>query len=420
MSFANKQYLIKFILFLVIIVLFSGIIVLAAELEPIKVGTIFPRSGPLALLGEQAWHGADIARRMVNDMGGVNGREVIFVNADAPDSQAASTEAERLISQHGVKLIIGSFSSANALAISAVTERKSVVLWETGGISDEITSRGFKYLFRYCDQGSMRGKVAIHLIAEVVAPRLGIPLNEIKVAAVNEDSSYGESQVEGLLEEAKELGINIVIHERYSKSTIDLTAMILRLKQKEPDVIFAVSYINDAILFWNQAQQYGANIKAFIGGGGGWIDPQFGKVQGQDANGILVVDMPTNIGIDKYKYDDTRQLAEKFRSMYLKESGENIAPLCAEVPFAATYVLLHDVLPKAGPSYDGDSIVEAARTIDIKETTTGWAVRFDETGQNEGAKAVACQWEDGGTAVVWPYQWAEKEVKNIPLPAFLK
>jgi branched-chain amino acid transport system substrate-binding protein len=345
----------------------------------------------------------------------------MFINADAPDSQAASTEAERLILQYGVKLIIGSYSSGNSLAISAVTERNSVVLWETSAISDEITSKGFKYLFRFCDRGSHRGEVAIHLIAELVAPRLGIPLNEIKVAVVNEDSSFGESQVNSLLKEAKKLGINIVSHERYSSSSaIDMTAMILRLKEKEPDVIFAVSYINDAILFWNQVQQYGANIKAFIGGGGGWIDPKFGEVQGQGADGILVVDMPTNISIDKYKMDDTRQLAEKFRSMYLKESGEDTVPLPAEVSFAGTYILLHDVLPKARPSYDADGIIEAAKTLDIKETTMGWTVHFDETGQNKGAMPVTYQWEDGKTVIVWPSQWAEKEVKNIPLPSFIK
>lgn len=421
MNFVNKKYLIKLtiLMSLVIFILFSGV-VLAVEAEPIKIGTIFPRSGPIALLGEQAWHGADIARRIVNEMGGVNGREVVFVDADAPDSQTASTEAGRLISQHEVQAIIGSLTSGNALAISAVIEREGVVLWETSGISDEITSKGYEYVFRTCDKGSNRGKAAMHLVAEVVAPRLGIPLNEIKVAVANEDSSYGEAQVDALLKEAEKLGINVVTHERYSSSTIDLTAMMLRLKEKEPDVVFAVSYVNDAILFWNQAQQYSLNFKAFIGGGGGWSDPQFGKVQGQGANGILVIDMPSNIDSNKYKMDSTRQLAEKFRSMYLKESGEDKVPLSAEVVFTGTYILLHDVLPKAGPSYDADSIVEAAKTLDINETIMGWTVHFDETNQNEGATPVASQWKDGGTTLVWPFQWAEKEIENIPLPVFLK
>jgi len=422
MSFVNKRYLIKLtiLLSLVVFVLLTGTAMLAAELEPIKVGTIFPRSGPIALLGEQAWHGADIARRIVNEMGGVNGREVVFVDADAPDSQTASTEAGRLISQYGVKVIIGSLTSGNALAISAVAERNGVVLWETSGISDEITSKGYKYLFRTCDKGSNRGKAAMHLVAEVVAPRLGIPLNVIKVAVANEDSSYGEAQIDALLKEAEKLGINVVIHERYSSSTIDLTAMIFRLKEKEPDVIFAVSYVNDAILFWNQAQQYSLNFKAFIGGGGGWSDPQFGKVQGRAANGIFDIDMPSNIDINKYKMDSTRQLAKKFRSMYLKESGENEVPLSAEVVFTGTYILLNDVLPKAGPSYDADGIVEAAKTLDIKETIMGWTVHFDETNQNEGATPVTYQWQDGKTVIVWPFQWAEKEIENIPLPIFLK
>lgn len=383
--------------------------------EPIKVGTLFPRSGNIAMLGEQAWRGAEIARQIVNEAGGVNGREVVFVDADAPNSQAAATETERLISQQGVRVIIGSLTSGNALAASAVTERNGVVLWETSGISDEITAKGYKYLFRTCDRGSDRGRQAMRVIAELIAPKLGVPVNELRVAIVNEDSSYGEAQMGGAKEEAEKLGINIVAHESYSSSATDLSAMVLRLKEAKPDVIFAVGYINDATLFWDQAKQYGLQVKALVGGGAGYTDPQFGKVEGERANGVLAIDMPTNIGLDKYRLEENRQVAEKFRSMYLKQFGGDKAPLSAEVGFMGAYVLLHDVLPKAG-SDDPDKIVEAAKSIHIEETVMGWPVVFDETGQNVEAKPVAYQWKDQKTYLVWPSKWADKEVEDIPLP----
>jgi len=421
MNFVNKKYLINCILCLIIICLFGGTTLLASELEPIKIGTVFPRSGPLAFLGNHAWIGCEIARQIVNENGGVNGREVIFVDADAPDSQAAASEAERLIAQHGVEVIIGSYSSGNSLAISAVTERNRKVLWENQGISDEITSRGFKYLFRYADVGGMRGKLAIDFIAQVISPMLNIPVNEIRVAAATEDSSYGESQAQGLLKRAKELGVNVVTHERYANTSIDLSSMILRLMDSKPDVVFSVSYVNDAILFWNQAQQYGADFKVFIGGGGGWIDPEFGKAQGKAADGLFVVDAPTNLSLDMYKNDETREIARKYHEIYKNMTGEDIVPLCTDESMGGTYAFLTEVLPKAGPSYDADTIAEVARTIDIEESVgTGWPVRFDETGQNMGDLAVVNQWENGATKIIWPPKYAVKEINNIPLPVFQK
>ena len=421
MNFVNKKYLINCILCLVIICLVSGTTSLASELEPIKIGTIFPRSGPMAFLGEHGWIGCEIARQIVNENGGVNGREVIFINGDAPDSQAAATEAERMISQYGVEAIIGSYSSGNSLAISAVTERNGVVLWEVHGIADAITSRGFKYLFRYSDLASRRGKIANDFILNVISPMLNIPKNEIRVAVFTEDSSYGESLAQGLLKRAKEMGVNIVTHERYASSSIDLTSAILRLMESKPDVVFIASYVNDAILFWNQAQQYGADFKVVIAGGGGYIDPEFGKAQGKGANGLLVVDAPTNLSLDMYKYDENREVARRYHSIYKDMTGEDIVPLCTDEAMGGTYVFLSEVLPKAGPSYDADSIAEVVRTIDVKESIgTAWPVRFDETGQNMGDLAVVNQWENGATKIVWPPKYAVKEINNISLPVFQK
>jgi branched-chain amino acid transport system substrate-binding protein len=60
--------------------LFSLGLVSSSGTQDIKVGTIFPRSGPTAMLGEQARRGADLARKMVNEKGGVKGKPVVFAN----------------------------------------------------------------------------------------------------------------------------------------------------------------------------------------------------------------------------------------------------------------------------------------------------------------------------------------------------
>jgi branched-chain amino acid transport system substrate-binding protein len=53
--------------------------------EPFKVGAIYPLSGANALLGSQCLAAVKIAVDFVNAKGGVQGRQVELVQADAPD-----------------------------------------------------------------------------------------------------------------------------------------------------------------------------------------------------------------------------------------------------------------------------------------------------------------------------------------------
>ena len=45
----------------------------------VKIGTIFPLTGPLALLGNESFEASDLAREMVNEkFGGVWGKKVTY------------------------------------------------------------------------------------------------------------------------------------------------------------------------------------------------------------------------------------------------------------------------------------------------------------------------------------------------------
>ena len=61
-----------------------------AAAADIKIGALFPLSGPMALLGEEQFRGVEIAREMVNEKGGVLGGQIVYAKADAPDATAAT------------------------------------------------------------------------------------------------------------------------------------------------------------------------------------------------------------------------------------------------------------------------------------------------------------------------------------------
>jgi len=47
----------------------------------------------MALLGEESWRGAEVARQLQNKKGGVLGKQIEFVRGDAPDANAAVSQA---------------------------------------------------------------------------------------------------------------------------------------------------------------------------------------------------------------------------------------------------------------------------------------------------------------------------------------
>ena len=381
---------------------------------PIKVGVVLPTSGSLAMLGSQAFNGAEIARQMINERGGVNGREVEFAKADAPGSTEASTEANRLIDQQKVSVIIGSLSSGNGLAISSVTERNGVVLWETSAISDDITNAGGKYIFRTCESGSLRGYYGMQFASEVLSEKLGIDAQDLKIALINEDSSYGQSIAEGAVDGAKNFNLNIVAHETYNKDITDFSATVVRVKEQQPDIIFAVSYVNDAVLLYDTLKQLDAMPKVLLGGGSGFTDLNFNDVFGEKANGVFCIDMPTNVPPTALKNEETKEIQAEFRERFLAENTDlKSVPLTAEVLFAGTWVLLHDVLPNS-ESMTPDDIAAAAKALKLDETTMGWGVEFNEKGQNTIAIPAISQWQDGATRTVWPEKYKVTDIKYIP------
>src|SRR5262245_53593600 len=82
----------------------------SALAEDIKIGVLEPFTGPWAKNGNESYVAMEIARDMINERGGIRGDKIAFIRGDAPDPSAGKSEAERIISQKGVKMINGRYA----------------------------------------------------------------------------------------------------------------------------------------------------------------------------------------------------------------------------------------------------------------------------------------------------------------------
>lgn len=392
--------------------------------ESWKIGALYPLTGSLAVLGNENLQGAQIAVDVANEQGGIAGRKVELVTGDASTPDKAQSEAERLISVGGVKVITGTYSSGLSYASSQVAERNGALYWETGGIADRLTQRGFKSFFRVVFTATSNGELAATISKDIIAAKLGRAPKDLKLLVVHEDSDYGTSVATAAQNKAKEHGFNVIDRLPYKGTSTDLAPLILRMKATEPDIVIASSYANDALLIQRQMKQLGVNVKAFIGTGGIYGLASFAEGLGGAVNGIFDTEGSANIGSQSLSAEAKAE-GDDFRKRFQARHGK--APsYVAMQGYVGTMVFLREVLAKAGTT-DPAALRAAALKIDIPagRTALGWGVQFAGEGHammgtNLRAFPVAQQWQDGKLVVVAPDSTKTGEAALVPLPGWDK
>src|SRR5688572_14478289 len=221
-----------------------------------KLGVLVPLTGNLAVQGKLHLEGYEMMRDLINSrFGGVMGKKLVLVTGDAVDPTGAASEATRLATREGVKIITGTFSSTLCGAASEAAARHNVIYWETSCVDPRFTRRGLKNVFRTEIDGTGFGWYNVQFIAKHLAPRFNVPPSQLKVAFLSEDSSYGQGVTEAARQRAKqEFGMQEVAAEYYAFATTnDFTPIILKLKALNPDIVHHISRGHDAVLFWRQS-----------------------------------------------------------------------------------------------------------------------------------------------------------------------
>ena len=372
--------------------------------KTLEIGALYPISGSLALLGEESWRGAEIARLQRNKAGGIAGMEIVFVLGDVSTTAAARSEAERLIEQKGMKLILGTYSSSRCMAASEVAGRKGIPYFELGAIANDITTRGYKTMWRINPTAADFSVAQVEFITDWLAPKLGKKPSDIKVSIAHEDSDYGSSVAISFSKLAKKKSIQVVSVEPYAANSSDLSSVIFRLRKAKPDIVVAVSYAQDAILLSRQASELKLNAP-FFGNGGGHSLQSFADALGKNADGVF------NVDFTQYEVNTafTPGLT-KFVGLYKEAFKENPRSGHSLANYMGANVVF-DILAKTGGSLDPKAVEKAAMAMDVKvgSTATGWGVKFDENGQNIRATPLIDQWRGGKLLAVFPKSAAVME-----------
>ena len=396
--------------------------------DPIRIGVLLPLTGPFAKNGIENWEAMQIARDMINERGGINGRKIEFVNGDATSPAAAISETERLITKEGIKITTGSFASPLAIAVSQAAERQGVFHWETTGAAEIITRRGFKYTFQVGAPARRYGQVAVDFIIEDLSKRLNKSVNDLRIALLWENRAFGKSVGDGIRAYAGQKNIKLVYDEGYDQFSTDMTPIVQKLKDVKTDILIAISFPNDAILFQRKAKELDFNVAAFIGVSAGYSSPDLRNSIGSMVNGIFVADFPPKVNPDVLN-PEVRKVADEFYKRYEAKMKRPPAGHAA-AGFSAIWALFTDVLPKA-KTLEPEELRDIALKLDLPEgslvngsgikfTNFDWSEDPKDAGQNLRASIGVWQWTAEGNEQVFPAKLATHTPAMVPLPAWSK
>ena len=232
----------------------------AAGGEPVLIGLDNPLTGTYAAHGKNEMIGCQYAIEQINAKGGILGRKVELLVEDSTSGEAGTAvqKARKLIERDKVSFLIGNVNSALALAMAQVSNEKGVLHIVPGGHTDAITGAKCHWnVFRVCNTTQMEASAATGQLIKKAGK---------KWYYITPDYAFGHTLQEGMEKAAAKLGGVKVGGDLTPLGTTDFSAVLIKAKSANPDVIIFLTQGEDMVNALKQAVQFGLDKTIHLAG----------------------------------------------------------------------------------------------------------------------------------------------------------
>jgi branched-chain amino acid transport system substrate-binding protein len=320
--------------------------------------------------------------------------EIVYYD-DEGDPDTAANLVERLITEDEVDFLLGPYSSGLTMSTSAIAEKYGMIMVEGNGASESIFERGFENIFAVLTPAGNYTQSALKSLSEQGAS---------SVVIAYEDTAFPTSVGIGAEKWAAEYGMEVLAVETYPKDVADVTAIMTKFRDLDPDVFVGGGHFNDALLFVRAAEELGFSPDAMVITVGP-SNPDFVAEVGDSANYIIG---PTQWEATMSWEDEYFGTAADFAARYESLWGE--PPTYQAAESTATALSLQLAIEQAG-SMDMDDVRQAL--FDLDEVTFYGPINFDDTGKNAAKPMGAIQIQDGVINVIAPPEAAVAELQMM-------
>ncbi|MBQ6056757.1 MAG: ABC transporter substrate-binding protein [Treponema sp.] len=311
--------------------------------DVIKVGSIGPLSGPVAVYGVECKNGIELAVEEINAAGGVNGKMLKIVAEDDEGNPEKSVSAyKKLTTKDGIKLVIGSLTSGCTQAITQLAQAQKVLQIAPAATAPAITDAG-NFIFRTCFIDPFQGTVGGKFSYETLGSRKAAVLYDI-------GNDYSVGLTDNFVATFEALGGKIVAKESYATGDKDFNAQLTKIKNANPDVVYLPDYYGTVALIAKQLRAQGINTP--IVGADGWDGMNNDNAGDEVLNGFYS---------NHYATDSTEGAVQKFVEAFQAKYNK-VPNAFAALGYDSVY-MLKDAIAAAG-SADSEAVRDALEKTD--------------------------------------------------------
>jgi branched-chain amino acid transport system substrate-binding protein len=354
----KEKTLVGFLLcFLAVLVLSSA----GLAQDTVKIGFFAPITGPAAVDGTSAKNAVEIGVKEVNGAGGIKGKKVdLIIYDDRLKAEEAVAIANKLIEKDKVAGVVSGSYSGPTRVTAPIFQKAGMPMVAGYAVHPDVTwdpkaKKPNDFIFRNGFLGEIEGAAAAEFAVKNLKAK--------KMSLIFMDNDFGRAISAGFAAHAEKLGASILTKQMYKfPGEKDFRPFLTRIKEGNPDLIFAAGYYNEAAAIVRQSKELG--IKSTIMGEEGFDSPKFLEIAGPAAEGVIIA---TNL--DR---DDPRPLVQNFLKSYRQAYGHD-ADMVGASSYDAFKILVAAV-EKAGT--DAKAIQKALLETKDYNGLTGKITRF--------------------------------------------
>jgi branched-chain amino acid transport system substrate-binding protein len=329
-----------------------------AQSEPVRIGLLTVKTGPLAQGGIQMEQGLTLFLKDRNNA--LAGRKVEMISADTGGNPAgAKTKAQELVERDKVDFIVGPLAAFELLAITDYIADARMPMLSLAAADDMTQRKPNPWFIR----ASATSSQCNHPLGDYAAKEM-----KLKTAAtISEDFAYGYEQCGGFQRVFEDNGSKIVLKLWPPLVTADYTPYLAQIK--DVDCVWTGFAGSNPIKLMKQYDDIGLKEKYPVLGGWTAFDDALLKSFGDEAVGAVSaswysteLDAPSNKTF----------IAGMQRDYQILPGGYA----------AGTYVngmVIEAALEKTGGKTDKQALIDALRAVSLADTPRG-AFRFDHLG----------------------------------------
>ncbi|MBN9427408.1 MAG: ABC transporter substrate-binding protein [Burkholderiales bacterium] len=284
----------------------AGCVATGALAADLKVGLSVSLSGPNSSIGIPYARGMQAGLAYKSQ---INGRKVeLIILDDGSDPTAAGRNARKLVQEDKVDVLMGTSGVPAAMAMAQIGREAKVPMIAVTPIMLNPAENPWVFAVAQPPQ----------LMIDAVVERM--KADGVKtVGYIGFSDAWGDLVYNALMQAAPGAGIKVLGNERYARSDSSVTGQILKLLAMRPDAIMTGGAGTPGALPFLALAERG--FKGRVYGQHGLINPDFVRVAGSAAQGVL---MPTGPIIVVEQLPDghpSKKIGMEFRNVFQKTHG---------------------------------------------------------------------------------------------------